>query len=90
MCHAVNEAVIRLHRSGKIYRKERIVNWSCQLQSAISDIEVDYKVVEGLKLFKLPGYQKAVPFGQIYDFAYKVLNSDDEIIVSTTRPVIII
>ena len=37
---AVREAFIRLHDQGLIYRKERLVNWSCSLKSAISDIEV--------------------------------------------------
>ena len=86
MCYAVNEAFIRLHRSGKIYRKESIVNWSCHLQSAISDIEVDHKVVDGPKLVHIPGCEKGVTFGQIYEFAYKLLDSEEEIIVSTTRP----
>jgi valyl-tRNA synthetase len=86
MCYAVNEAFIRLHRSGKIYRKESIVNGSCHLQSAISDIEVDYKMVDGPKLIHVPGCEKPVTFGQIYEFAYKLLNSDEEVVVSTTRP----
>jgi len=87
MCYAVNEAFIRLHRSGKIYRKESIVNWSCHLQSAISDIEVDHKVVvDGPKLVHVPGCEKAVTFGQIYEFAYKLLDSEEEIVVATTRP----
>ncbi|KOB75325.1 Uncharacterized protein OBRU01_05020, partial [Operophtera brumata] len=41
MCRAVNEAFIRLHDAGDIYRANRLVNWSCTLKSAISDIEVD-------------------------------------------------
>lgn len=37
---AVTEAFVRLHRDGLIYRANRLVNWSCELRSAISDIEV--------------------------------------------------
>lgn len=37
---AVTEAFVRLCDSGLIYRSEGLVNWSCALQSAISDIEV--------------------------------------------------
>ena len=37
---AVNEAFIRMHDMGVIYRANRLVNWSCTLNSAISDIEV--------------------------------------------------
>lgn len=38
---AVIEAFVRLHDDGDIYRSNRLVNWSCTLKSAISDIEVD-------------------------------------------------
>lgn len=37
---AVTEAFVRLCDSGLIYRSEALINWSCALQSAISDIEV--------------------------------------------------
>lgn len=40
MCVAVTEAFVRLHEEGLIYRSNRLVNWSCTLRSAISDIEV--------------------------------------------------
>ena len=39
MSKAVMEAFVRLHDSGKIYRANRLGNWSCTLRSAISDIE---------------------------------------------------
>ena len=29
-----------MHEEGVIYRSKRLVNWSCTLNSAISDIEV--------------------------------------------------
>lgn len=37
---AVKEAFVRMHEDGTIYRSNRLVNWSCTLKSAISDIEV--------------------------------------------------
>jgi valyl-tRNA synthetase len=37
---SVIEAFIRLHERQVIYRSTRLVNWSCALRSAISDIEV--------------------------------------------------
>jgi hypothetical protein len=40
LCKAVTEAFVRLHDEGVIYRSNRLVNWSCTLKSAISDIEV--------------------------------------------------
>lgn len=36
----MTEAFVRLHEKGIIYRSTRLVNWSCALRSAISDIEV--------------------------------------------------
>ena len=36
---AVTEAFVRMHETGIIYRSTRLVNWSCALNSAISDIE---------------------------------------------------
>ena len=36
----MKEAFIRLHDEGIIYRSNRLVNWSCRLKSAISNIEV--------------------------------------------------
>ena len=39
MSKAVTEAFVRLHEDGTIYRSNRIVNWSCALKSAISNIE---------------------------------------------------
>lgn len=40
LSRAVVEAFVRLHDEGLIYRSKRLVNWSCALNSAISDIEV--------------------------------------------------
>ncbi|XP_041371023.1 valine--tRNA ligase-like [Gigantopelta aegis] len=82
---AVTEAFIRLHEMKKIYRSVRLVNWSCTLNSAISDIEVDKKDIPGRTLMAVPGYKEKVEFGVLVSFAYKVEGSDDEIIVATTR-----
>lgn len=37
---AVTEAFVRLYEAGLLYRSQQLVNWSCALRSAISDIEV--------------------------------------------------
>jgi valyl-tRNA synthetase len=42
---AVVEAFVRLFEKGLIYRANRLVNWSSQLKTAISDIEVTYEDV---------------------------------------------
>ena len=47
LSRAVRTVFKRLYDDGLIYRAERIVNWSPPLRSAISDIEVEYKDVDG-------------------------------------------
>jgi valyl-tRNA synthetase len=45
---AVREAFVRLYRIGLIYQDEYLVNWSPGLQTAVSDLEVEYTEEEGL------------------------------------------
>ncbi|XP_046401079.1 valine--tRNA ligase-like [Ischnura elegans] len=82
---AVTEAFIRLYESGKIYRSNSLVNWSTVIQSAISDIEVDLKDVNGSTYLDIPGYQTPVEFGVLVTFACKIHGMDEEILVATTR-----
>uniref|UniRef100_A0A8C7CE06 valine--tRNA ligase n=1 Tax=Oncorhynchus kisutch TaxID=8019 RepID=A0A8C7CE06_ONCKI len=85
LSNAVQEAFIRLHEDGVIYRSKRLVNWSCTLNSAISDIEVDKKELTGRTLLPVPGYKDKVEFGVLISFSYKIEGSDEEVIVATTR-----
>lgn len=85
LCRAVTEAFVRLHEDGSIYRSSRLVNWSCTLRSAISDIEVDKIEIPGRTFLSIPGYEEKVEFGVLVTFAYKVEGSDEEIVVATTR-----
>lgn len=75
MSEAVTEAFIQLYDSGLVYRKYALVNWCCNLQSAISDIEVEHLHLTGPTELKVPGYENPVTFGKMYDFAYKVSDS---------------
>ncbi|XP_042856232.1 valine--tRNA ligase-like isoform X1 [Penaeus japonicus] len=86
MSEAVAEAFIQLFDSGLIYRRNALVNWCCALQSAISDIEVDHLHLTGKTEVAVPGYEKPVTFGMMYDFAYKLMDTDEELVVCTTRP----
>lgn len=86
MCESVSEAFIKLFNCGLVYRKMSLVNWCCELQSAISNIEVEHLELEGATPLNVPGYKEPVMFGKIYDFAYKICDSNEELIVSTTRP----
>ena len=47
LSRAVQTIFKRLHDDGLIYRAERLVNWSPALRSVLSDIEVEYRDVEG-------------------------------------------
>lgn len=52
---AVREAFVRLYRLGLIYQDEYLVNWSPGLQTAVSDLEVEYSEEAGtLYFFKYP------------------------------------
>lgn len=83
---AVTEAFVRLCDSGLIYRAEGLINWSCTLESAISDIEVDSKELPGRTLLSVPGYEQKVEFGTMVTFAYPLEGQEGEVAVSTTRP----
>jgi valyl-tRNA synthetase len=47
LSRAVQTIFKRLHDDGLIYRAERLVNWSPALRSVLSDIEVEYRDVDG-------------------------------------------
>ncbi len=90
---AVLEAFTRMHEKGLIYRSKRLVNWSCSLNSAISDIEVDKVPLKGRTLLAVPGYAEKIEFGTLTSFAYRIAESKDsdketgeEIVIATTRP----
>lgn len=55
LSRAVREAFVRLYRMGLIYRAEYLVNWSPGLQTAVSDLEVEYSEEAGfLYYFNYP------------------------------------
>uniref|UniRef100_A0A182WBP2 valine--tRNA ligase n=1 Tax=Anopheles minimus TaxID=112268 RepID=A0A182WBP2_9DIPT len=83
---AVREAFVQLFDKGLIYRDRSLVNWSCTLESAISDVEVENVEIEGPTEVSVPGYDRTITFGRMVDIAYKVQGSTEEIVVSTTRP----
>ncbi len=66
----VIEAFVRLYKEGYIYRGYRMVNWDPASKSAISDEEVFYKEVKG----------------KLWYLKYPVKDSNEYIIVATTRP----
>ncbi|WP_078595160.1 valine--tRNA ligase [Evansella clarkii] len=67
---AVNEVFVRLYEEGLIYRGEYIINWDPQTKTALSDIEVIHKDVQGA----------------FYHMKYPLVDGSGHIEVATTRP----
>ena len=67
---AVIKAFVELHRKNKIYRGYRLVNWDPSLKTAVSDLEVVRQEKDGL----------------LWHIKYPIEDSDDHVIVATTRP----
>ena len=67
---AVRKVFVQLHKEKLIYRDKRLVNWDPQFQTAISDLEVEQKEVDG----------------HYWHFAYPLEDGSGEIVVATTRP----
>ena len=84
----VRDSFLHLYDQGLIYRDRRIVNWCCQLQSVVSDIEVESKEILGRQKFTVASYGKEIELGVLYNIAYRIVGDSEtkEIIVSTTRP----
>ena len=87
MVTAVNEAFVRLHEEGVIYRSNRLVNWCTKLRTALSNLEVESVELEGKTILPVPDHDpsKKYEFGTIVYFSYKIKDSKDEIVVATTR-----
>lgn len=87
---AVRKVFVQLHKDGLIYRDKRLVNWDPHFQTAISDLEVEQKEVDGAYWhFAYPladgvTYEHPIAFdedGKATDFETR-----DYIVVATTRP----
>ncbi|MGC8604061.1 MAG: valine--tRNA ligase, partial [Desulfomonilaceae bacterium] len=67
---AVKEVFIRLYQEGLIYKGDYIVNWCPRCHTALSDLEVEHKETQG----------------SLWHIRYHIENSDDYLVVATTRP----
>ncbi|GFZ46248.1 Valine--tRNA ligase [Saitozyma sp. JCM 24511] len=85
---AVIETFCRMHEQGMLYRANRLVNWCVYLNTSLSNLEVDQLPLTGRTLLNVKGYdaKERFEFGVITSFAYPIENSDEKIIVATTRP----
>ncbi|OXG32312.1 valine-tRNA ligase [Cryptococcus neoformans Ze90-1] len=85
---AVREAFVQMHEKGLLYRANRLVNWCVYLNTSLSNLEVDQLHLTGRTLLNVKGYdvKERFEFGVITSFAYPIEDSDERIIVATTRP----
>ncbi|MDD4376084.1 MAG: valine--tRNA ligase [Clostridia bacterium] len=67
---AVEYVFVKLYHKGLIYRGERIVNWCPVCSTSISDNEVEYQEQESF----------------FWHIKYKLEDSDEYIVIATTRP----
>ena len=67
---AVKEVFIKLYNDGLIYRGEYIVNWCPHDKTALADDEVNHIDKKG----------------KIWEIKYRIKDTDDYVIIATTRP----
>ncbi|MCH7572699.1 MAG: class I tRNA ligase family protein, partial [Planctomycetes bacterium] len=67
---AVRKVFVDLYKDGLIYRDKRLVNWDCKLHTAISDLEVEQRVIQG----------------KLWYFRYPIEGGGGHVAVATTRP----
>ncbi|AUC60921.1 valyl-tRNA synthetase ValS [Cyanobacterium sp. HL-69] len=70
LCDSVKTAFVKLYEEGLIYRGKYMVNWCPQSQSAVSDLEVENKEVNG----------------SLWHFRYPLTDGSGFVEVATTRP----
>tara|TARA_B100000029_G_scaffold115678_1_gene108222 strand:+ start:33315 stop:35981 length:2667 start_codon:yes stop_codon:yes gene_type:complete len=68
--NSVVTTFVNLYKEGFIYRGERIVNWCVRCSTALSDLEVKYVNQEG----------------ELYHIRYSLVDSDESVVIATTRP----
>ena len=86
---AVVEVFVTLYKQGLIYRGKRLVNWDPKFETAISDLEVENREVDGhMWHFKYP-----LAGGETYTYVEKDADGNvafkeerDYISIATTRP----
>ncbi|MGE0108861.1 MAG: valine--tRNA ligase [Bdellovibrionales bacterium] len=70
LSEAVTRVFVQLYEEGLIYKAERLVNWDPKMLTAISDLEVESKEIKG----------------HLWHLRYPIENSDEYVVVATTRP----
>ena len=67
---AVREVFVSLYEEDLIYKGDYIINWCPRCHTALSDLEVEHQDMQGY----------------LYHLKYSVKDSDDFLVIATTRP----
>ena len=67
---AVSKVFVDLYNKGLLYRDKRLVNWDPKFRTAISDLEVEYREIDG----------------NMWHFRYPLEDGSGFIAIATTRP----
>lgn len=67
---AVRKVFVSLYERQLIYKGTRLINWSPALESALSDLEVEYKEIKG----------------SLYHIRYDLEDGSGSVVIATTRP----
>ncbi|WP_276870810.1 valine--tRNA ligase [Lactococcus taiwanensis] len=70
LSQAVRKVFVQLYNKGWIYRGEKLINWDPKAMTALSDIEVIHKEIDGA----------------FYHITYQIEGSDEFVEIATTRP----
>jgi len=70
LSNAVRTVFVTLYKEGLIYRSNYIINWCPRCHTALSDLEVEHEDKEGA----------------LYYIYYPIENSDEKLLIATTRP----
>ena len=66
----VKDTFISMFNEGLVYKSKRIVNWDCKNKTALSDEEVIFRDIDSV----------------LYYLKYRFIDSDEYIIIATSRP----
>ena len=67
---AVREVFVSLYEEGLIYKGDYIINWCPRCHTALSDLEVEHQDMQGY----------------LYHLKYSIKDSEDFLVIATTRP----
>ena len=67
---AVREVFVSLYEEGLIYKGDYIINWCPRCHTALSDLEVEHQDIQGY----------------LYHLKYSIKDSEDFLVIATTRP----